>query len=281
MLSGSENFILPVFFALLMTGIYFLTSSITHNSEISFSVVLAAMFEHLFTDQLRVAPLLDIIQMPFIIFAVLFSIASIEKKKPQFLLIAYVLFAMAMMVKVWLIGAVFVIPVSLYVAFMKRDYIPYIVLGFGITLGITLLCYARLFYDNYSVMQILKVQKWLYWYQAGKQNRLFTIWPLIFLNRWYVWWGDTPISKDPNWSLSWPVVIGGALGAVIHACVTVFKNTGTGLQMLLLCVVSYSIFLSFGQASARYLLLLLPFCYALCGWIVFTVLKSRKVFGNI
>jgi hypothetical protein len=179
-----------------------------------------------------------------------------------------------MMVKVWIIGAVFVIPVTCYVLFRRWRYYKHILVGAIIVLAGTLATYARLFWDNYTIIEILKVQKWLYWYQAGKVNRLFTIWPLIFLNRWYVWWGETSILKDSHWSLSWPVAIGIALIACLRVVFTVRQKNRPLLDMCAISAICYFVFMSLGQASARYLLPILPICYVLSAWILYTICKN-------
>jgi hypothetical protein len=273
LLTGSENIAILLFFICLLTGIYLLVQTLTHSRTLALLTVFAALFEPLFTDQLKFTPLLDTIFITFLVYAILTAGRAIESKKPHYLIVTYLCLASAMMTKVWIITAVFAAPVTIYILMKKWQYYPYIILGFFVVLGVTLLTYMRMFFDHYTVIQVIKVQKWLYWYHSSKINRIGTIWPLIFLNRWYVWWGNTPVIKDQNWSLSWPVVIGTTLVACVRVLFAPRKKSNPMIQLCAIAVVCYSIFMSLGQASARYLIPVLPFGYALTAWLLYTVAK--------
>lgn len=273
LLTHSENTIVPVFFGLLMVGIYLLCMQVSGSAVVSLIVVLFALFERLFTDQIFVTPLLDIFHITFLVYAVLFASFALEKRMPALLLVSYGCFGAALMTKVWLIGAVFVVPVTIYVLLRMRTYYPYVIGGFIIMLGLTLLSYTRMFLDGYNIMQVLLVQKWLFWYQNGKRTGLFTMWPLIFMNKWYVWWGDVPVIQDQNWSVSWPISISAGLLASARILIDPIKKSRPTAYMIGISIIAYSIFMSMGQASARYLLPILPFCYVMGGWILYRLCK--------
>lgn len=268
LVTGNENVMVSVFFVLFIIGIYLLCKQVTGSTVISQIVVLLALFERLFTDQITISPLLDIFLITFLVFGIITASLALEKRKPLILLATYACFGAALMTKVWLVGMVFVGPVTLYILLRYTKYYRYVIGGIIIVLGITLLSYVRMFMDGYNIIQVLLVQKWLYWYQNGKRSGLFTIWPLIFLNRWYVWWGNAPIAQDMNWSVSWPIVIGSGILAGVRILMKPFTNVKTSLYLTGILTIVYALFMSLGQASARYLLPLLPLVYILDGWIL-------------
>ena len=276
-LTGNENILVAVFFMFLLLGVYILAIQLTGRIFLGLMATLFTSFERLFTDQLSFTPLLDIFFITFVVYGLIAASCALQRRKPAFLLVSYACFGASLMVKVWLIGIVFVLPMTAYILLRNRSYYLFVIGGFFLMLLITFLSYTRMFMDGYNIIEVLKVQKWLYWYQGGKQNRLFTIWPLIFLNRWYVWWGETPISKDPNWSFSWPVVIGSGILASIRMLTMSIKTAKPVSHLCGLSVLSYAVFMSLGQPSARYLLPILPICYPISAWIVLQLVSRIRI----
>jgi hypothetical protein len=281
LLTQSENTIVTVFFVLLTVGIYLLSMQVSGSVVVSLIVVLFSSFERLFTDQIFVTPLLDIFHITFLVYGIAGVSYALAKRRPVFLLLSYGCFGAALMIKVWLIGAVFVIPVTIYVLVRAGKYYPYVIGGFAVMLVITLLSYTRMFLDGYNIIQVLLVQKWLYWYQNGKRTGLFTIWPLIFMNKWYVWWGGMPVIQDQSWVISWPVSIGIGLLGSIATLTRSIKKSHPARYLTALSIIAYALFISMGQASARYLLPLLPFCYVMGGWLLFSLSKKLPAVRSI
>ncbi|MFZ2025214.1 MAG: glycosyltransferase family 39 protein [Microgenomates group bacterium] len=274
LIANNEHISIAFFFVFMLFGIYLLVLLMTNNRIMSLGAVLIASFERLFVDQLSFSPLLDMFFITFILYAVITASFALKKDKPFYLLLSYLFLGCAMMTKVWLIGIVFTAVITLYILLKKPKYFWYVVGGGGIILITTLLVYIRMFMDGYSVIEVLKVQKWLYWYQNGKLNHLFTIWPLIFLNKWYVWWGEIPIIQDASWVISWPIVIGSGILTSLYAASSIVKKLDPAIQISALCIIVYSVFISLGQASARYLLPFLPICYSMMIWAIFSIAKQ-------
>lgn len=268
--TGNENIIVAVFYVLLIVGIGVLSYQMTRNIYIAMVMCFASSFQNLFSDQLSSTPLLDIFHITFVLYGIIVAGIALEKKKPLYLLLAYGFLGASLMIKVWLVSAVFILPLSVYICFKYRAYVRYVAVGWGIMLVILFASYTQMFLAGYNILEVLKVQKWLYWYQAGKRNRLFLIWPLIFLNRWYVWWGETPISFDPHWSFSWPVAIGLGMYSSIRIVLNRFAKMNAVTYISATSLICYCIFMSMGQPSARYLLPILPLCYGLAGWLLNT-----------
>ncbi len=271
--TGNEHSTVAVFFVLLLIGIYFLVRMMTGNTIVASVAVLIASFERLFVDQLSISPLLDIFFITFVLYAIIAASHAIQKSKPVFILLSFLFLGLSMMTKVWLIGAVFAIVITLYIFIKRPKYYVYILVGGLIVLITTLLTYVRMFTDGYTVIEVLKVQKWLFWYQNGKINHIFTIWPLIFMNRWYVWWGEVPVITDLNWSVSWPIVIGSGIASSVYGLRTIIKKTEPAIHISALSIFAYAVFISLGQASARYLLPFLPICYSMMIWAAYDICK--------
>lgn len=269
--TGNEHSTVALFFILLLIGIYLLVRMMTGNKIVALVAVLIASFEKLFVDQLSISPLLDIFHITFVLYAISAASYAMKKSKPVFILLSFLFLGLAMMTKVWLIGAVFAIVITLYVFVKRPKYYLFIFGGAIVVLMTTLLVYARMFADGYTVLEVLKVQKWLYWYQNGKLNHVFTIWPLIFMNKWYVWWGEVPVIQDLNWSLSWPIAIGSGMVASVYGLWSIVKKTEPAIHISALSILAYAAFISLGQASARYLLPFLPLCYSMMIWAVYSV----------
>lgn len=272
-LTGNENSFIALFFVFLLFGIYILIRMMTGNTIIALMGMGIASYEPLFIDQLTYTPLLDMFHITFILYAILLASYAIKKSKPMYIVLSFVCLTASMMTKVWVMGFVYMVAITLYIVIKKPKYYVYIILGGIVMVFGTLAVYARLVFDNYSIIEILKVQKWLYWYHNSKINRFGTIWPLIFLNKWYVWWGDSPIIKDANWSLTWPIVVGSGIGSSIYSLWSMIKKTEPAIQISALSILTHAIFMSLGQATARYLLPFLPICYSMMIWAIFSIVK--------
>jgi len=274
--TGNEHSTIALFFVLMLIGIYLLVRMMTGNKTVALIALFTASFEKLFVDQLAISPLLDMFFITFVLYAIIAASHGMKKSKPIFILFSYLFLGLSMMTKVWLIGIVFAIVITLYICIKRPKYYVYIVGGGLVVLITTLLTYARMFADGYTVLEVLKVQKWLYWYQNGKINHIFTIWPLIFMNRWYVWWGEVPVIQDLNWSFSWPIVIGSGILASVYGILSIAKKTDPAIHISALCILAYAVFISLGQASARYLLPFLPICYSMMIWAIYCL--GKRIF---
>jgi hypothetical protein len=280
LMTGNENAIVPVFFSFLVAGIFFLSLMLTGSPVIAMAAALASTFERLFTDQIAVTPLLDIFFVPCILFAVVTAAYALDRKKPGLLILAYGFLAASMMIKAWMIGMVFTAAITLYIMYRYRAYTPFALAGFAVIGVVFVGTYARLLMSGSSPVDVFRVQKWIYWYYSGRHGGVLTVWPLIFFNRWHVWWGEVPVLKDPAWTLSWPAATGIGLVSVPGLVSGIQRKGNPAAHLTALCIVSYSVFMSMGQASARYLLPFLPFCYAAGAWAVWTVLKKSKKARN-
>jgi Dolichyl-phosphate-mannose-protein mannosyltransferase len=267
-LFNNENVIVALFFAFFLIGVGWTAYLLSKNSIVSGISVLLLMCDSLFTNQLRYMPLLDIFEVTFIVWGIACVARGLHKSVRWMFVLGLVFIGLSMMTKVWVTGAVFLCVVTLYTIIVDRPYIKYLFVGYGIIFAILLVVYAKTIVSGYSPLEILKVQKWLFWYHESKINRFFTIWPLIFLNKWYVWWGTEPIIKEAQWSVLWPVTTGIFLVEIVRKLYRRAISYHNGVwDVFFYSMLVYLFFMSMGQANARYLLPFLvlgyPFCCAL------------------
>jgi len=265
---NNENVILAVSLVVLLVGLYWLSLQIFKNSAIAFLPVLLFLFDPLFANQLTYTPLLDVFHVMFVVWGIACIYRGLDRKAYSLFIFGVICIGFSMFVKVWVSGMVFLLAIGLYILLRKRDYLKYFIVGcLGISV-VLLAVYTQTVISGYSPIDILKVQKWLLWYHQSKFIDAGTIWPLVFLNQWHVWWGNVPIIRDANWYIGWPISIaGGAMGSLVYLLPSK-KKRSPALFLIVIVIFGYAAYLSLGQASARYLLPLLPFCYVMTVWLI-------------
>lgn len=155
-----------------------------------------------------------------------------------------------------------------------------LILFFSLSLLVSLLTYARFFIDKPSLIEWLKVQKWiLNFYQIGYQ-RSFWYNPLsfTFLNRWFVDWQDSYISLS-YWYFLWPFTFLAFFYFLFKFVFKVIKKKKVlKIEYLILWPAIYLAFLFYNPYFwPRYLIPLFPFFYFYFYKIivfVFNLLKS-------
>lgn len=221
--------------------------------------------EPLFLNQIRTAPLLDIIQLPWILFAI--AAFLWERRKGKFLITA-VMIGLVMATKT-IIPAILL--VATYMAFLslQRQWklIVRLVLWLSISGAIFVASYTRTFMSGYTVADFIGFQKWIFLYQKSKLIFPFSVWRLLFFNQWQAWWGDMRILAADDWRWTWPVstVLGFvALGLFIARKVALKEP----IVLLILWIVVLSAFLSLGVVSSRFFLPLFPVSFIVGVWTI-------------
>lgn len=223
---------------------------------------LLVSFESLFRAQFRVVPLYDLFQLFFLLTSFyFFNIAILGKRR------IYGYFALASMVLGCFIATKFfatgiTIVLAWYTIVLRTDKKRILPLTIALPLAIAVLflSYARIFAFGYDVRSLFGIQKYVFLYHKSQLILPFTIWPLLFLNRWYVWWGSEPFISDIHWSITWPMITTIALGtAVLYVLRKI--PTSRPLEVILLWSLFYLLFSSAGQINSRYLIILLPSLY--------------------
>lgn len=253
-----------LFFFFTLFGLFLLSKEIFKNNTLSLLVVLMASFDKNLLNQLKVSPMLDIIQISFIAFSFYFFLKWIENNQPKNLLLASLSLGCTVAVKFFITAAVvfFSWLVFLILKRKKKQIIPLIFWSGLLTYLILVLSYFRVLMQEPNPLKVLSIQKWIYWYHQNKLTSIGTIWPLIYFNRWQTWWGDYSIIQDPQWWLGLPILFTlSFLTALLYAIFSKRKNPDAKMEIILIWFVSYCLFISLAQASLRYVIPILPFIY--------------------
>ncbi|OGG24465.1 hypothetical protein A3A79_04755 [Candidatus Gottesmanbacteria bacterium RIFCSPLOWO2_01_FULL_43_11b] len=243
-----------VFFAVLsLFTLWLLGKQIFKDTTWALVPVALWVTEPLFQNQLRVTPLLDIIQLPWILLALYAFI------KKRFLLTAIFLGLVAATKSV-VPSMLLVFSFFLFFAFKNKireffRFVPWLFISFCILA----LSYTRTFLNGYSLWDFLGFQKWILTYQQSKLIFPFSFWKLMFLNQWQTWWGDMAVHKAEDWFWTWPIIV------LVPFILLIMKRKkfNDGMLVLVLWVFVYEIFLSSGIVVTRFLLPLIPILYIL------------------
>ncbi len=128
------------------------------------------------------------------------------------------------------------------------------------------------------------------WYHSSKLLGFGSVWPFIYLNRWYVWWGAKPFLPIAQWTVAWPVFLTLALICCLAVALKHFglKNKLTGLvepeniiYIICLQVICYLGFYTFGYMSTRYIFYFMPFCYLLGVYFLVSIIQWKKLLKSL
>lgn len=261
-----NNNIFGLFTGLFCLGAFYLFNrQLFKDRMLAFIPVGLFSFDALFYTQLQ-ASFLDTLYLSFLFLTFLFFL-----RKKFFL--AMIMLGCFASVKFSAL-AVFVIATCLvYLLLQKRrddliHFIPSIVM----VPVVILLGYSRYFLLGHSLIDFLKVEKYIVvFYAIGAKARVFGMAiPMLLINRWYTWWDG--VLRIPEWTVFWPVSLmaGFYTGFILKAKSPLF--------LCLLWSIAYLIFLSLTPVYPRYLLLLLPFLYNLFIWVLSQNTKVKSFF---
>lgn len=254
----NERFPTLIFGALTLIILWLLGREILADPWVAFLPPIFLMHEQVFLDQLRVTPLLDILQMPFVLLTLLSFIAEVKKK--SFIWTALMI-GVVMSIKTPIAGFLLMGTFFLYFLSLKMWKAG---LRFSIFLPLSfvplLFSYTKTFLDGYSLSQFIGFMKWVILYQQSKLEYPFSAWRLVYFNQWQTWWGDRSFLHAVDWQITWPIFT--TLVLVIF-CFALFRKmiVSTELRVLLLWSLVYGAFLSLGVISSRFFLLFLPVAY--------------------
>lgn len=254
---------IPIFLILISAALVYFIAYITLKNIFT-SLIPFAIFinEPLFLSKIDWVPLLEPIQLPFILLAILFFLLSISKKNSNvWLLLVTISVGFIISTRFFVVGAALAFSFCLFYI-LKRNtkvLLTFILFSFS-SLAVLVASYAKTLQSGYSVLQILGIQKYILDYHKSVLVNPFSFWDLLLFNRWHTWWGSRQILSDPHWTIFWPLSL---VSVVIFLFVVLRKKIKASDQerVLILWIVAYSGILSLGYTSTRYFLPLLPFLY--------------------
>ena len=232
-------------------------------------------FEPIFKNQLVFTPLLDIIQLTFLLSIFYFFNKAIGNKKRFFLLIVIVNIFLGFFISTKFYGTGITVVFAILLPFViHKEWKRFIYTIVAMPIAVVIL-YANYFVvilKGYSFIKFLGIQKWIFLYNEGHVMNFFTMWPLLLFNKWYLWYGKVKVISDSQWIISWPIL---TLTSLIFALISfVRRYLNRNLEILFFWMLSYLLFLSFSNASARYFVILIPVLYITSIYAIIEFVKS-------
>jgi len=268
---NNEKFPTLIFGFLSLFSFFLLCRLFLKKTWIALLPVAFFSWERLFQEQFLYLPLFELFAFTFLNFTIYFFVKA-EKDSRYFLASSFFLGALwatrPWMATIPLIGAW----VSYFFLIKEPKKIFSWLVSLPVAVVVLSLSYLKLFLEGWSLYKVLSVQKWILWYHQSRLINFGSIWPLIYLNHWYVWWGDKPYLPMVQWNLFWPIFITLALifSVLVFLKIAGFaknrlKNFNFDQRITILClwVAFYLAFLSIGNINSRYVFYLLPYCYVL------------------
>lgn len=256
--------------------IYLIVSVLIYRLTASWNgVLLGIVFlstDTVFRDQLYYAPILDIIQVSFLLAYILFFFLFLETSKKIYLLFMGLSAGAMAGIKLFFPVIVLLVVSAAYLGilnlFGKRNKITSDIIalsGVSVLAGLTyMMSYLMLFIQGGTVRTFLGVQKWIFLFWKNNSIDTAQVWgnivPFILFNKWKVWWGTEPYISYEHWSVFWPMYFIVGMGIALAILFTtakkiVFEKKNTISSKL---PDSFKLFLSMWVVIALMYLLFIP-----------------------
>jgi hypothetical protein len=272
LLFSNENSIIMICAILSLVLMFVLSLQIFSSKFLALLPPLLFSFEPIFKNQLIYTPLLDIIQLVFLLSAFIFFNKALTSGKSMLYFLLTNFFVGLFISTKFFITGVIVETAFYFVLLIKKDKKRLLELTLTVPIAVMtlLLSYLRVFSFGYTLNKFLGIQKWIFLYHKSQLVLPFSIWPLILFNKWYVWYGNKPVISDSQWIITWPIITVFTIFTTILSILRKIKIS-ENILVLIPWVILYFAFFSFGQISSRYFVILIPFLYiiSLYGLITF------------
>lgn len=280
---NNENIIIVISAVVSLFILFLLGKQVFSSSLVALIPLALVSSEPIFLNQLIYTPLLDIIHLQFLLLTLYFFNCSFKHKKHTvlFFLLSSLSLGLFIATKFFAVG-VTIVAACFVVLVLRRDMyrLKRFILTFPLAVFILFFSYIRVLIIGYPFNKFLGIQKWVLWYNQGHVRSLFSMWPLLLLNKWYASWNHGRVLSDSQWRITWPIITICSLSLIVTEFYKRFPSKPE-LQVLMAWVMSYCIFLSIGDASARYFVILIPLLYILSVYfleaIVLKIMKTRKI----
>ena len=263
LLFDNVNTIMVALFFLSGLGVFLVARLTLNNTLLSFVPLGIFVNESLFLNKFYNSPLLEPIQLPFIIFALYFFIQGIVRKHyTKWFVLTSLMLGFVISIRFFILGAILLFAMVLYFLIKKQFNRKFAIflLTLPIALVILLVSYTRTIQLGSSILHIFSIQKYIFYYHKAQLSLPFSFWDLLLFNRWHTWWGGRAITSDPQWIIVWPI---SAFLTLIFFIFGILKKISVSEpeKIIIIWIILYSLFLSMGETSTRYFPPLLPFLY--------------------
>jgi len=274
----NNQHIIIVFFTLLSLYLMYLVGKQIYSSKfIALIPPLLFSFEPIFKNQLIYTPLLDIIQLTFLLAAFYFLNKASQTKNKFLFYIMLVNIFLGFFISTKFFGSGIPLVFAILATFsIHKEWkrLAITLLTMPIAIIILYANYLKVLIDGYPLNRFLGIQKWIFLYNSGHLMKAFSAWPLLFLNKWYL--SKQNVSSDPQWLISWPAVT--TISLITTLVYFLKRLSKREIEPLLFWLVAYLFMISFIDANARYFVILIPILYitALYGIIGFVKLIKNE-----
>lgn len=274
---NNERITGPVFNILILISLFILSVLILKSYIWSIILVALFSFEKIFIAQMLYAPLLDNIQLFFILLSFIFFILS--QKKVIYFIPSFISLGLVMSTKFWVTGLLIFIIWSICILLARRiKTLVYFLLVSPLSILTMMAVYLPSFLQGDPVRRFFGVQRYIYEFHKGKFNfDPVAVWDLLLFNRWHVPW-EGVIKPSTDWQWTWPIVT----VLVILAIVRIVKNSRNYSEsgvLLSSWIIVYFILLSVSTVLPRYLIPVLPALYLFSFWSVKEFMVGKRLLG--
>ena len=259
----NPNTIMVLLFFLSGLGVFFIARLVLKSTLASFIPLTIFINEPIFINKFYNSPLLEPIQLPFIIFALYFFMQGIIRKNyVKWFILTSVMLGFVISIRFFILGAFLILAMILYFLIKKQFNKKFVLflLTLPIAIFVLLISYTRTIQLGSSVLHIFGIQKYIYYYHSAQLSLPFSFWDLLIFNRWHTWWGTRTVIFDPQWIIIWPISM---VITLVYSLAGILKKIALSEpeKIIIIWIVLYSLFLSLGESSTRYFPPLLPFIY--------------------
>lgn len=250
-----------------LAAFYLLNTRIFKNKLYAFIPVLLLSLEPLFYMQLKTT-LLDLLYFGLGCMTFYFVL------KKQFIPSAIFLGLMAATKSTAATFPIVIGAVLSYLLIMKKyDLIKRYIVTLSIAVVVFLLSYMQYFLLGNSFMGFLGVQKWIVnFYAIGAKGSFTAPWEMVFTGSFANWFGGQSVVSE--WHIGWPFLFIGSMAAAIYIF---YKCRKQAVVLIAVWTLFYFFFLSFVPLWSRYFLLVLPFMYTLCTWLIVQRVTKHEI----
>ena len=263
LLFDNQNTVIIFVLSFAVLGVFFIAKLILKRTPFALLPIGIFMNEPLFLNKLKYTPLLEPIQLPFIIFALYFFIkGTISKNYTKWFILTSVMLGFVISIRFFILGLFLTGAMVTY--FLLKKQFNRRFLSFTLTLPLSLIVllvsYTRTIQSGDSIIHVFGIQKYIYYYHKSQLVLPFSFWDLLLLNRWHTWWGIKAILSDNQWNVIWPI---STFITLFFLLLSILKRISISKseKVILIWIICYCLFLSLGGTSTRYFIPLLPFLY--------------------
>lgn len=254
-----------IFFALgIILLLLYLVYILTNSYLLTTVSLLLLSFDTVFIDQIIHSPVLDIIQVFFLLLYIFFYFHWLSKKNNLFIVLMGISFGALASVKLYFPALILLLVTSSHLILTKRGFKNTLIISSTL---LTLACttytasYLSYFAHGNSFRNFLSTQKWIFLFWKNNSIEVVKYYgaviPFILFNQWKVWWGDKQYINFEHWSIFWPIFFVAGIFCAVYFISKAKKKHFKGFSSFLsVWIIVFTVYLCFIPISPRYLMML-------------------------